>query len=291
MTAPVVTVLGTGTMGAGMVRALRRAELPVRAWNRNSEKARELTDTGAEAFDTPEEAVTGADVVLTMLLDADAVIDVMTKAAPAAGTVWMQSSTVGIEGAERVAATARELDLVLVDCPVLGTRKPAEDGALVMLASGPAESRARIDPVLDALGAKTLWLGDAGAGTRLKLACNAWVFMVTAGVAQSIELTRALGLDPRDFLAAIEGGPLDAPYVHIKSVNMLDENYPVSFGLTGAAKDARLIVAALQATGVSERLTAAVLETMDAAADRLPDPGAVDMAALIVGLSSGSADG
>jgi 3-hydroxyisobutyrate dehydrogenase len=175
-----------------MVRALRRAEFPVRVWNRNSAKAHELTDTGAEAFDTPQEAVTGADIVLTMLLDADAVIDVITEASPSAGTVWLQTSTVGIEGVERVVATARELGLVLIDCPVLGTKKPAEDGALVMLASGPDDSRAGVDPVLDALGLKTLWLGDAGAGTRLKLACNAWVFMVTAGVAQSIEPTRGL---------------------------------------------------------------------------------------------------
>jgi 3-hydroxyisobutyrate dehydrogenase len=271
-------------MGAGMVRALRRAGIPVRAWNRNGAKAAELRDTGAEVFGTPEDAVAGADVVLTMLLDADAVLEVMTQAALAAGTVWLQTSTVGIEGADRIAAFAGERHLVLVDCPVLGTKKPAEDGALVMLASGPEDSRARIEPVLDALGSKTLWLGDAGAGSRLKLACNAWVLMVTAGIAQSIELTRALGLDPKDFLAAIEGGPLDAPYVHLKSANMLAADYPVSFGLTGAAKDARLIVAALQASGVSERLTAAVLETMDMAAQRLPEPGAVDMAAMVVGL-------
>jgi 3-hydroxyisobutyrate dehydrogenase len=284
MTSPVVTVLGTGTMGAGMVRSLRRAGIPVRMWNRDPEKARALSNTGAEAFGTPEEAAAGAGVVLTMLLDADPVLEVIRQAAPEPGTVWLQCSTVGIEGSERVAAAADELGLVLVDCPVLGTKKPADDGALVMLASGPEDSRAVIEPVLVALGSKTLWLGEAGAGSRLKLACNAWVFMVTAGVAQSVALTRALGLDPRDFLAAIDGGPLDSPYVHIKSANMLDEDYPVSFGLTGAAKDARLIVAALQASGVSDRLTAAVLETMDTAIARLPDPGAVDMAAVILGL-------
>jgi 3-hydroxyisobutyrate dehydrogenase len=289
MTAPVVTVLGTGTMGAGMVRSLRRAGLPVRMWNRDPEKARVLTGTGAEAFDTPAEAVAGADVVVTVLLDADAVLEVIREAAPAQGTVWLQCATVGIEGSDRIVAAARELGLVLVDCPVLGTKKPAEDGALVMLASGPEDSRDTIAPVLDALGSKTLWLGEAGAGSRLKLACNAWVFMVTAGVAQSVALTRALGLDPRDFLAAIDGGPLDSPYVHIKSANMLDEDYPVSFGLTGAAKDARLIAAALQASGVSDRLTAAVLETMEAAIGRLPDPGAVDMAAVIAGLPENTA--
>jgi 3-hydroxyisobutyrate dehydrogenase len=284
MTTPTVAVLGTGTMGAGMVRSLRRAGIPVRMWNRNPEKARALTDSGAEAFDTPREAATGADVVVTILFDADAVLEAITQAAPAPGTVWLQTATVGIDGAERTVAAARELDVVLVDCPVLGTKKPAEDGALVLLASGPEDVRPRIEPALEAIGSKTLWLGEAGAGSRLKLACNAWVFMVTAGVAQSIALTRALGLDPKDFLAAIDGGPLDAPYVHVKSANMLDEDYPVSFGLTGAAKDARLIAEALRSAGLSDRLTGAVLETMDVAADRLPDPGAVDMAALIAGL-------
>jgi 3-hydroxyisobutyrate dehydrogenase len=110
--------------------------------------------------------------------------------------------------------------------------------------------------------------------------------MVTAGTAQSIALARGLGVDPQDFLAAIEGGPLDTPYAHLKAGLMLEGEYPVSFGLTGAAKDARLIRAALQRSGIADRLTAAVLETMDAAAERLPDPAAVDLSALITGLSA-----
>src|SRR3954469_11066482 len=170
MTNPVVAVLGTGTMGAGMVRSLRRAGLPVRMWNRAAEKVQALTDSGAEPRPSPAEAVDGADVVLTMLFDADAAIDVIRQAAPPAGTTWLQCSTVGVDGAERTAAVADELGLVLVDCPVLGTKEPAEKGALVMLASGPERTREQLAPVLDALGSKTLWLGDAGAGSRLKMA-------------------------------------------------------------------------------------------------------------------------
>jgi 3-hydroxyisobutyrate dehydrogenase len=279
-----VAVLGTGTMGAGMVTSLRRAGLLVRTWNRDAAKARALTGTGAEAFDSPAEAADGADVVLTMLLDADAVVDVVAQAAPAAGTTWLQCSTVGVEGADRTVATARELGLVLVDCPVLGTREPAARGALTLLASGPEEARERLAPVLDALGSRTLWLGEAGAGSRLKLACNSWLFMLTAGTAQAFALARGLGLDPQRFLDAIDGGPVDSPYAHLKGGLMLAGEYPPSFGLTGAAKDARLIRAALRSVGVSDRLTAAVLETMEAAGDRVPDPGAVDMAALVEGL-------
>ena len=106
---------------------------------------------------------------------------------------------------------------------------------------------------------------------------------MTAGVAQSIALTRALGLDPGDFLAAIDGGPLDAPYVHLKGEAMIDEEFPVSFGLTGATKDARLIDAALRSAGVSDRVLAGVLRTMETAIDRLPDPDSADVAALITG--------
>jgi 3-hydroxyisobutyrate dehydrogenase len=285
MTNPVVAVLGTGTMGAGMVRSLRRADIPVQMWTRAAQKAQALTGTGARACDSPADAVAGADVVLTMLFDADAAIDVIRQAAPPAGTTWLQCSTVGVEGAERTAAAAAELGLVLVDCPVLGTKQPAEQGALVLLASGPEEVRGPLGPVFDALGSKTLWLGAAGAGSRLKMACNAWLFMVTAGTAQSIALARGLGVDPRDFLAAIEGGPLDTPYAHVKGELMIAGDFPVSFGLTGATKDARLIRDALGSAGLSDRLDAAVLETMEAAAAALDDPDAADLSAVIVGLT------
>jgi 3-hydroxyisobutyrate dehydrogenase len=279
-----VAVLGTGTMGAGMVRSLRRAGVPVRMWNRDGSKADALTDTGAEAFGSPAEAVAGADVVLTMLFDADSAIEVIRQADAPAGTVWLQTSTVGVEGIARVAEVADELGLVLVDAPVLGTKGPAEQGQLVMLASGPEEQRTALAPVFDALARKTVWAGAAGTGSRLKMACNAWLISISVGTAQSIALARGLGLDPQLFLDAVDGGPMDTPYAKMKGGNMITGEHPVSFGLTGATKDAVLIQAALQAAGVSDRFDAAAVETMQLAIDRLPDPGAVDLSALIVGL-------
>lgn len=284
---PVVAVLGAGTMGAGMVRSLRRAGLPVRVWNRDGAKARALADAGAVALDSPAEAADGAGVVLTMLHDAEAVTDVIARAAPASGTVWLQTSTVGLDGAERTIALARELGVELVDAPVMGTRKPAEEGALVFLASGSESARDVLAPVFDALGRKTLWLGEAGAGSRLKLACNAWVLMLTAGVAQSIALARALGVEPEEFFEAIAGGPLDSPYARAKGALIMGDEYPVSFALSGAVKDSHLIRSALRSVDVSDRLMAAVAETLEAASERVTDPAAFDMSAVIGGLTAG----
>jgi 3-hydroxyisobutyrate dehydrogenase len=283
---PSVAVLGAGAMGAGMVWSLRRAGIPVRVWNRDGEKARALAAVGAEPCDSPAAAAAGADVVLTILLDADTVTEAIRRAAPAPGTVWLQTATVGLEGVDRTIAVARELGLELVDCPVLGTRKPAEDGTLVLLASGSESARARLAPVFEALGKKTLWLGEAGAGSRLKLACNAWVLMLVAGVAQSIALAGELGLDPQQFFAAIEDGPLASPYAVVKGGSMTSHDYPVSFALSGAVKDSGLIEEALRSAGVSTRIMTAVRETLEVAADRVADPNAVDSAAIFEGFTA-----
>ena len=263
-TNPTVALLGTGTMGAGMAASIARAGLPLRVWNRSREKAEPLAGVGAVIADSPAEAVEGADLVLTMLFDADAVAATMeqARASLAPGVVWVQQSTVGVEGSDRLVALARDLGVAYVDAPVLGTRKPAEDGALVVLASGPPDVRERVTPVFDAIGSRTLWLGAAGEASRLKLAANAWVITVVEGIAESLALTRSLGLDPHLFLQAVAGGAMDAPYVQLKGTAMIDGDFAPSFSIDGAAKDGDLIVAAARGAGVE-------LAVVEAARDHL----------------------
>src|SRR6478752_6092317 len=135
---PTVALLGTGTMGAPMARNLARAGMPVRVWNRTRDKAEVLSDV-ATVSDTVADAVEGADVVITVLWDADTVAETMeqTRGHLADGAVWLQMSTVGVEASDRLNTLAEDLGVTYVDAPVLGTKKPAEDGALVVLASGP----------------------------------------------------------------------------------------------------------------------------------------------------------
>ena len=263
-TNPTVALLGTGTMGAGMAANIARAGLPLRVWNRSRAKAEPLAGVGAVVADSPAEAVEGADLVLTMLFDAEAVAATMeqARASLAPDAVWVQQSTVGVEGSDRLVALARDLGVAYVDAPVLGTRKPAQDGALVVLASGPQDVRELVTPVFDAIGSRTLWLGAAGEASRLKLAANAWVITVVEGIAESLALTRSLGLDPHLFLQAVAGGAMDAPYVQLKGTAMIEGDFAPSFSLDGAAKDGDLIVAAARGAGVE-------LAVVEAARDHL----------------------
>jgi len=225
--------LGTGIMGAPMARNLASAGHEVRAWNRTSSKAEGL---GAEVLGSPAEAVDGADVVITMLADGPTVASVMDGVTLPDGAVWWQASTVGVEWVDR-------LGQAYVDGPVMGTRQPAEEGKLTVLASGPG--RERLSDVFDVVAAKVIDLGDAvGAGQRMKLVGNAWVLGLVEALAETIALAEHLDVDPREFLSMIEGGLMYAPYAKIKGEAMIAREFPPSFPLALAAKDAGLIVEA-----------------------------------------------
>ncbi|GAA0287987.1 NAD(P)-dependent oxidoreductase [Streptomyces turgidiscabies] len=279
-----VAVLGTGIMGAAMARNLARSGHTVRAWNRTRAKAEPLAaENGVQVSDTPADAVRDADVVLTMLYDGDAVRDVMREAAPALrpGAVWMQSTTAGVDAIGELGAMASQWGLAFFDAPVLGTRQPAEAGQLLVLAAGPTEHRAALGPVLDAVGARTVWTGEeggAGSATRLKLVANSWVLAATSATGEVLALAQALGVDPQSFFDVIAGGPLDMGYLRAKAGLILDDKLtPASFAVSTAAKDARLIVEAGERGGVRLDVAAASAERFRRAVEQ--GHGDEDMAA------------
>ncbi|AZC35282.1 NAD(P)-dependent oxidoreductase [Pseudomonas chlororaphis] len=246
-----LAVLGTGLIGAPVARNLSKHGFRVNAWNRTAAKAQALIPEGIQAFPNPADAVQGADIVLTLLKDGPSVLQAMQAAAPALskGTLWLQLSTVGIEDTAMLATFAAEHDLVFYDAPVQGTRQPAEQGQLIILASGPAAARADVQPVFDAIGKRTLWVSEqVGASSRLKLALNSWVFALTHGIAESIAIAKGLGVDPALVVDVVKDGPLDSGYFRLKAAAILADDYSTSFSIANAVKDARLVVdAALQA--------------------------------------------
>ncbi len=151
-------------------------------------------------------------------------------------------------GIDRVAAlaSAERPDVMVLDAPVSGSREPAERGQLTIFASGPAEARPRVSPLSDALGQRTIWVGETGAGTRLKLVNNTWLAFANEAVAASVALARRLGLSTGTVLDALGGAPLVSPWQAAKLQRIADGEFSAQFALSLALKDVYL---ALQAAG------------------------------------------
>jgi len=244
--------LGLGTMGRAMATSALRAGIPTMVWNREPEATRNVAELGAEVAETAAEAARRADIVVTMVTDADAVISIARDqgmlAALAPGTIWVQMSTIGVEGIQRVAALvdADRPDVTLLDAPVSGSKVPAEQGQLTIFASGPEEARSRVDPLFEALGQRTIWVGAVGAGSRLKLVNNTWLAFTSEAVVSSIALARRLGLGTETVIDALDGGPLVSPWQAAKLQRIAKDDFSAQFALSLALKDVRL---ALQAAG------------------------------------------
>jgi 3-hydroxyisobutyrate dehydrogenase len=240
---PRVAVLGTGTMGAGMVRSLLRAGLPTGVWNRNPQRAAGL---GAVVHADPAEAVTAADVVVTMLADAGAVRSVAQDqgmlAALRPGAVWAQMGTIGMAATTELAATVAQQrpDVTFVDAPVSGSRAPAEAGELLIFASGPDRAKAALAPVFDAIGQSTRWLGEAGAGSRMKIVVNAWLIFLIEGAAEIMALADSVGVGRSAVLDLLSTGRMASAVAAGKARKMDSGDDSPDFPLRWAAKDAGL---------------------------------------------------
>ena len=245
-------MLGIGAMGHGMAASALRAGIPTIVWNRSPEATRDLAELGADVADAPAEAARLAAIVVTMVTDTDAVISIARDegmlAALAPGAVWVQMSTIGAAGIDRVVAMvdAERPDVTLLDAPVSGSKEPAEQGQLTIFASGPDEVRSRVGGLFDALGQRTIWVGATGAGSRLKLVNNTWLAFATEAVAASVALARRLGLETETVVEALGGGPLASPWQAAKLQRISNDEFSTQFALSLALKDVRL---ALQAAG------------------------------------------
>ena len=245
-----VAVLGIGIMGSAMARNLVSAGLRTTIWDRSSTATAPLAGAGALVAASPAEAVRDAQVVITMLPTADVVTSVIFDGGVAgalpAGAVWSQMGTIGLAETTGVSSRLREVapDVMFVDAPVSGSKGPAEAGQLLILASGPPAAAAALRPVFSAIGRRTVWLGEAGQGSRMKLAVNAYMSTLIEGVAEALELAGRLGIDAGQFEEAIEGGPLDAPIAGAKLHKMERGDFAPEFPLEWALKDVDLAISA-----------------------------------------------
>jgi 3-hydroxyisobutyrate dehydrogenase len=245
-----VAVLGTGIMGSAMARRLVGAGLRTTVWDRSPQATAPLAAAGAVVAASAHEAVPGARVVITMLPTAAVVEQVIfaggVAEAFADGAVWAQMGTIGVDATTGTAGRLGRIrpDVLFVDAPVSGSKGPAESGQLLILASGPPAAQEAAGPAFAAIGRKTVWLGAAGQGSRMKLVVNAYMSTLIEGVAEALELASRLGIDATALAEAIEGGPLDAPIADAKLHKMQSGDFAPEFPLEWALKDVDLAIAA-----------------------------------------------
>ena len=249
---PSVALLGTGTMGVGMARNIAEAGLPIRVWNRTRDKAEALAEVATVAGSVPE-AVEGADVVITMLWDTEAVATTMEQARGhlAEDAVWLQQSTVGVAGCARLRDLAADLDITYVDAPCSepGSRRrtgrsswwrrdPSPHARCSRRSSTPSAG-ARCGSARPATVPGSSWWSMGGSPPSWKGLPSPWRSRVTSAS------TRKL------FLEAVGGGPMDAPYIQMKGKNLLAGQLEPAFTLAGALKDVDLILEAAVGTGAT----------------------------------------
>jgi len=245
-TGPKLAVLGLGTMGRAMAGSALRNGISTVVWNREPDVARQMADQGAEVALSAVDAVKGVDVVITMVTNTEAVtsiaVDLGVLQALPPGAVWAQMSTIGVEGTAAVSSIVEKErpDVLFLDAPVSGSKAPAEQGTLTIFASGSETARPIVEPVFDAIGQRTIWLGAIGAGSRMKLVNNTLLAFNAEGVANSLALARRLGLEVGSVLNAFEGGPLMSAWTAGKIRHIQANNYSPEFPLALALKDVHL---------------------------------------------------
>jgi 3-hydroxyisobutyrate dehydrogenase-like beta-hydroxyacid dehydrogenase len=271
-----VTILGTGKMGGAMARRLNAAGLEVTLWNRTRERA-EALGVGKVAA-TPAEAAANADVVISMLTDADAVratyLGESGAAQAARGQVFVDMSTAGPDVSQEIAPVIERAGAQFVEAPVLGSVPAVEGGTLVIFAAGDKEAIQRARPVLEALG-QLRGMGTLGSAAKLKLVANTMLAGVTALGAELVAAGTEAGLNPEDVFWVL--GRI-APVLNAREAGLVEHRYePVNFSLRDALKDVRLALDLYRRTGVATPITGTMEELYERAARSAGD---LDMSAI-----------
>lgn len=253
-----IAFLGTGLMGAPMVRCLLRAGFSVTAWNRDPSKATPLVADGARQAQSPVEAVTGADVVFTMLTNGAAVADVLfdkgVAGAMTKGSMVIDCSSITPTIARDNARRLAELGIRNLDAPVSGGTAGASAGTLAIMAGGDAADVEELKDVFAALGRVT-HVGPSGAGQICKLANQQIVAVTIGAVAEAMILVEAGGASRAAFRDAIRGGFAESRILDLHGARMIERNFVPGGASANQLKDLDAVMAMAEELSLNLPLT------------------------------------
>jgi 3-hydroxyisobutyrate dehydrogenase-like beta-hydroxyacid dehydrogenase len=266
-----VAVLGLGTMGAPMAANILRRGHTLAVWNRSAHRATPLVDAGARLAATPADAARDADMIVLMLADPPAVRAVLDGDAAASGfgilaalrpgALVIDMSTVDPATARAVDAEVRARGGRFLDAPVSGTRKPAIDGKLLIMAGGDPADVERARPVLEAMG-RIVSVGAVGQGMAMKLVLNGLGAHMMTGFAAMMVLGVAQGLAPATMLEVIGGGAFSSPLYAGKGPRIMARDFEPDFTLALMHKDQELVLQTAASLGYAMPTLAAIRDVL-----------------------------
>ncbi|VUC30447.1 unnamed protein product [Clonostachys rosea] len=252
-----VGFLGLGTMGTPMARRLAKNN-PLTVWNRSALQSRyePLKHLGAKIGDKPADVLNQSDVTFTMLFDGAAIKSIMTDDFKESlrGKTLINTSSVPVEFSQYLDRYVRDAGGEFLEMPVSGSKVPAEQGKLVGLMAGDPKVAERVKPLVEPLTTVAVFCGPIGSGLKMKYALNLYLTTMNAGLAESMNLARAQGLDLEAFATALDAGPMASPYSKIKTTKMLHQDWSPQASARDCYNSTQLIRAAVEETGTQSPL-------------------------------------
>jgi 3-hydroxyisobutyrate dehydrogenase len=260
-----VAILGLGIMGGGMTSRLLEMKFPLTVYNRNREKAERFVQQGAAIANSPREAASDADVIISMLSDDEASKSMWlgengALAGSAPESVLVESSTLTVEWVREFAGIAAREGRDFLDAPVTGSKPQAASGQLLFLAGGSVAALEKARPVLSVLGRGVVHLGENGSGALLKLINNFLCGVQTATLAEAAAMMAAGGLDAAKAWPVLTEGAPGSPLIKGVTARAAANDGNVNFALKLMAKDLRYAIEAASKEGLALETAASALE-------------------------------
>ncbi|XP_039133931.1 LOW QUALITY PROTEIN: glyoxylate/succinic semialdehyde reductase 1-like [Dioscorea cayenensis subsp. rotundata] len=288
--------LGLGIMGKAMAVNLLRHGFKVTVWNRTLSKCEELAAEGASIGETPAAVIKKCKYTIAMLSDPSAALSVVfdkdgVLEVICDGKGYIDMSTVDPDTSLKISEAIEHKGGYFLEAPVSGSKKPAEDGQLVILAAGKKELYEEIIPAFDVLGKKSFYLGQVGNGAKMKLVVNMIMGSMMNAFSEGLCLADRSGLNCQTLLDVLDLGGIANPMFKMKGPTMLQSSYSPAFPLKHQQKDMRLALALGDENAVSMPVAAAANEAFKKA--RSLGLGDLDFSAVYeaVKVAEGSASG
>lgn len=237
--------LGLGIMGQAMATNLLKAGLEVSVWNRTSEKCEPLIEHGARHGASPAEVVVNSDITFAMVADPAAAMElcfgphgVLEGITPGKG--YVDVSTVDPQTSIKIGQAINNKEGRFLEAPVSGSKKPAEDGALVFLCAGDNSLYNEVMPALDVMGKKTFYLGEVAKGAQMKLVINMIMGTMMTAFGEGLSLGEKAGLNMSDIITVLDQGVIANQMFRLKGPMMAAGRFPTAFPLKHMQKDMRL---------------------------------------------------